>query len=61
MVIAQHAAESLTACDLAGSAGHFIARFNDPIAEPLMISFSMIMGNECRIPGISGVCFRHPR
>jgi hypothetical protein len=45
MVIPQRATESLTACDLAGSAAYFIARFDDPIAEPLMISFSMIMGN----------------
>jgi hypothetical protein len=46
MVIPQHATESLTACDLAGSAAYFIARFDDPIAEPLMVSFGMIMGNE---------------
>lgn len=46
MVIPQHATESLTACDLAGNAAHFVAWFDDPIAEPLMISFSMIMGNE---------------
>jgi len=46
MVIPQRAAESLTAFDLASSAAHFVAWFDDPIAEPLMISFSMIMGNE---------------
>jgi len=62
MVIPQHAAESLTACDLAGSAAHFVAWFDDPIAEPLMISFSMIevrntvppntKSVKCAMPGI---------
>jgi hypothetical protein len=46
MVIPQHAAESLTACDLAGSATYFVAWFDDPIVEPLMVPFRMIMRNE---------------
>jgi len=41
MVITQRAAEALTAGDLTSSAVHFVAWFDDPIAEPLMISFSM--------------------
>ncbi len=39
MVIPQHAAESLTTCNFASSAAHFVAWLDDPIAEPLMISF----------------------
>ena len=46
MVIPQHAAQSLTARDLAGCATQFVARFDDAVVKPLMFSFSMIMGNE---------------
>jgi hypothetical protein len=35
----QHAAEPLAARDLAGGAAHFVARFDEPVVEPLMISF----------------------
>ena len=46
VVIPQHAAESLTARDLAGCAAHFVAWFDEPIVKPLMVSFRVIMGNE---------------
>ena len=55
MVIPQHAAESLTTCNFASSAAHFVAWFDDPIAEPLMISFGMIMGNEF-LSGVTQRC-----
>jgi len=45
-VIPQHAAESLTARDVTGCAAHFGARFDDPVVEPLMVSFRVIMGDE---------------
>ena len=45
-VIPQHAAESLTACDVTDGAAHFGAWFDDPVVEPLMVSFRVIMGDE---------------
>jgi hypothetical protein len=46
VVVPQHAAQSLAARDLAGCAPHFVAWFDEPIVKPLMVSFSVIMGNE---------------
>ena len=46
VVEAQHAAQSFTARDLAGCATHFVARFDDAVVKPLMVSFGMIMRNE---------------
>ena len=46
IVVPQHAAQSLAARDLAGCAPHFVAWFDEPIVKPLMVSFSVIMGNE---------------
>ena len=46
VVVPQHAAQSLTARDLAGCATQFVARFDDAVVKPLMVSFGMIMGNE---------------
>jgi len=38
--------QSLTVPDLAGCAAQFVARFDDVVVKPLMVSFGMIMGNE---------------
>jgi hypothetical protein len=46
VVISQHATESLAALDLTGSAGHFIARFDQPVVEPLVVSLFVIMDEE---------------
>ena len=46
VVVPQHAAQSFTARDLAACAMHFVARFDDLVVEPLMVSFGVIMGNE---------------
>ena len=43
VVVLQHAAKPFTALDLSGDASNFITRFDDLIAEPLMISLDMIM------------------
>jgi len=56
MVIPQHATKSLAACNLAGSATHLVAWFDDPVAEPLMISFSMIMGNDFLLTPVDPAC-----
>ena len=39
VVVPQHAAQSLTARDLAGCATQFVARFDDAVVKPLMVSF----------------------
>jgi hypothetical protein len=46
VVVLQHAAETLVARDLAVSAGHFIARFDQPVVEPLVVSLFVIMDEE---------------
>jgi hypothetical protein len=46
VVIPHYAAESLTARDVTGCAAHLGAWFDDPVVEPLMVSFRVIMGNE---------------
>jgi hypothetical protein len=46
VVIPHYAAESLTARDVTGCAAHLGAWFDDPIVEPLMVPFCVIMGNE---------------
>src|SRR5262245_7513850 len=61
VVVPQHAAETLVARDLAGSAGHFIARFDQPVVQPLMVSLLVIevrntlppntKSAKCTIPG----------
>ena len=46
IVVPQHAAESLTTDDLTGCARRFLSRLNQSVAQPLVVSFCMIMGNE---------------
>jgi hypothetical protein len=41
VVIPQHAAESLAAPDLTRSVADFVARFNQAVVEPLMMTFRM--------------------
>jgi hypothetical protein len=43
MVVPQHTAQSLAPRDLAGGAAHFVARFNQLVVEPLVVSLSVIM------------------
>ena len=45
-VVPQPAAQSFTARDLAACATHFVAWFDDAVAEPLMLSFCVMVGDE---------------
>lgn len=45
MIVLQHAAESLSTFDLNSDHAEFAFGLNDLIAEPLMISFPVIMRN----------------
>ena len=46
MVVTEFASQPLTTHDPAGCAAQFVARFDDPVVEPLMVPFHLIMGNE---------------
>jgi hypothetical protein len=45
VVVAQDAAETLAALDLPCGATHFLPGLDEPIRQPLMISFPVIMAN----------------
>ena len=41
VIVPQHSAESLPAPHLTGRAAHFLPRFNQPVAKPLMVALRM--------------------
>ena len=44
VVVAKQSTKPLVAVDLAVSLTDFVARFNDPVVQALMIAFLMVMG-----------------
>lgn len=46
MVVAQETAQSLPTCDLARLLSHFLARYQNPITQSLVIAFLVVMLQE---------------